>query len=98
MILNLFAPFREGMRVVMGDPENSGKQLQNGRKRRHHKDLLAANLQVDYGRCSRMDVELISALANEHRRKAPTWGSPRIPECMYSPDPFPSACITKVQT
>lgn len=42
-----------------------------------------------------MDMELISDFVNEHRRKAPTWGSPRIPECMYSPDPFPSACITE---
>src|SRR5579872_550326 len=25
---------------------------------------------------------LISASVNEHRRKAPTWGPPRIPECM----------------
>lgn len=36
----------------------------------------------------------ISVSVNEHRRKAPTWGPPRIPECMSSPDPFPSACIT----
>jgi hypothetical protein len=24
----------------------------------------------------------ISVFAHEHRRKAPTWGKPRIPECM----------------
>src|SRR3989454_10062602 len=40
---------------------------------------------------------VVSVFVNEHRRKAPTWGSPRIPECMYSPDPFPSACITKAK-
>jgi hypothetical protein len=27
-------------------------------------------------------LESLSVLVNEHRRKAPTWGPPRIPECM----------------
>jgi hypothetical protein len=27
-------------------------------------------------------LESLSVFVNEHRRKAPTWGSPRIPECM----------------
>jgi hypothetical protein len=33
-------------------PETLRQQLQCGRKQGHHKDLLAANQQVDYGRCS----------------------------------------------
>ena len=43
---------REGMRFVSGVPETLRQQLQDGRKMDHHKDLLAANQQVDYGRCS----------------------------------------------
>ena len=53
------------------------------------------NQQVAYGRCSRITLGVtISVSVNEHRRKAPTWGPPRIPECMYSPDPFPSPCTS----
>lgn len=29
----------------------------------------------------------ISVFVNEHRRNAPPWGPPRIPECMDAPDP-----------
>src|ERR1051326_5340981 len=53
-----------------------------------------ANQQVGFGRCSMMDLESLSVSVNEHRRKAPTWGPPRIPECMEAPDPFPPVCIT----
>lgn len=78
----------------MGDPETQ-EAVAERTETASPCGLLAANQQVDYGRCSPINLELISVSVNEHRRKAPTWGSPRIPECMYLPDPFPSACITK---
>ena len=40
---------REGMSFVDGRLETLRQRLQDGRKSGHHKDLLAANQQVDYG-------------------------------------------------
>ena len=51
--ISAFRVFREGMWFVSGGPETLRQQLQDGRKIGHHKDLLAANQQVDCGRCSR---------------------------------------------
>ena len=85
---------REGMRFV-GGPEKLRKQLQDGRKQGHPKTCWSANQQVGLREMLvDDDWSFISVSVNEHRRKAPTWGPPRIPECMYSPDPFPSACTT----
>jgi hypothetical protein len=56
MILSPSVFIREGMKFVIGASWVLRKQLQDGRKPGHHKDLLAANQQVDYGRCSRMDL------------------------------------------
>ena len=42
----------EGMRFVYGVVLRLRKQLQDGRKYGHRKDLSAANQQVDCGRCS----------------------------------------------
>jgi hypothetical protein len=58
--------------------------LQSGRNAGHHKgQLVMLNQQaglremlVDYA------WRLISVSVSGHRRKAPTWGPPRIPECM----------------
>ena len=44
---------REGMSFVDGRPGTLREQLQDGRKQGHYKNLLAANQQADYGRCSR---------------------------------------------
>ncbi len=46
---------REGMSFVAG-PYDTQEHLQDGRKSGHPKDLLAANHQVDYGTCSRMNI------------------------------------------
>ncbi len=45
-----------GYEVWIGRPETLRQQLQDGREMGHHKDLLAANQQVDYGRCSRITL------------------------------------------
>jgi hypothetical protein len=45
-----------GYEVYIGRPETLRQQLQDGRKMGHPKDLLAANQQVDYGRCSRITL------------------------------------------
>ena len=95
-VVNKSAAICEGMSLVGGRPEKLREQLQDGRKPGHHQGLLAANQQAAL---REMLVDepwsLISVSVNEHRRKAPTWGLPRIPECMSAPDPFPSACTTK---
>src|ERR1700722_12127098 len=73
----------EGMRFVDGRPETLRRQLQCGRKMGHHRNLLAAKpaggLREMLEDCT---WSSISVSVNEHRRKAPTWGPPRIPECM----------------
>src|SRR6266849_1711112 len=49
-----------GYEVWIGRPETLRQQLQDGREMGHHKDLLAANQQVDYGRCSRIAQSVVS--------------------------------------
>src|ERR1700752_2444088 len=79
-------PISDDMRFVSGAPwQHSGRRakLQRGRKTWHRKDLSDANQQVGF-REVLVKLRRITSpyLANEHRRKAPTWGPPRIPECM----------------
>jgi len=86
---------REGMRFVSGAPwEHSGCSCRTDGNEVTIRPGGKLNQQVglremleDYAWRS------VSVFANEHRRKAPTWGPPRIPECMEAPDPFPSVCI-----
>ncbi len=76
--------FREGMCFVSGAVlKNSGSKLQDGRNRWHLKPCWNAKPAGGLREMLAKHVwSLISVLVNEHRRKAPTWGPPRIPECM----------------
>jgi hypothetical protein len=56
----LIRAIREGISFVDGHSETLRQQLQDGRKQGHYKNLLAANQQVDYGRCSRIALGVSS--------------------------------------
>ena len=77
-----FRVFRECMRFVVGGPGHSGRAVAG---RTEIGDLITCWLLTSRGitgDARETRLELLSVFVNEHRRKAPTWGPPRIPECM----------------
>jgi len=80
----------------MSGPEKLGQQIAGGTETvLPYVQLVLLTSRRLTGDAREKAWSLISVFVNEHRRKAPTWGPPRIPECMSSPGPFPSACTAK---